>query len=400
MSLTKSIPILRFKDFNSKWVTMKSSEIFISRRQKGDELLPMYSVTLDRGMIPREALDRKTANDAEPGDNLFVAQNDISYNMMRMWQGAFGKAPTNCMVSPAYVVLRPKANMSSDFFIYCFSRKRSLYLFTAYSYGLTSDRLRLYYKDFANIKFNVPTLSEQQKIASFLSSIDEKIQQLKRKKDLQEQYKKGVMQQLFSGKLRFKDENGKEYPKWEVKELGDLAEKVSKKNKSKSVNSVLTNSATQGIVCQSEYFDRDIANQNNLEGYYIVSLDDFVYNPRISIFAPVGPIKRNKLKDGIMSPLYLVFRFKVQNLEYFEFYFETKGWHEYLKGIANIGARHDRMNISNGDFFKMTIPFPCEEERKKIASFLYSIDTKLKGITSQINETLAFKKGLLQQMFV
>lgn len=255
-------------------------------------------------------------------------------------------------------------------------------------------------KTIRNLNVSIPTLPEQQKIASFLSAVDEKIQQLTRKKELLEQYKKGVMQQLFSGKLRFKDENGKAFPKWEEKLLGEIAERNSAKNRSNNVNFVLTNSATQGVVSQDEYFDREIANQNNLEGYYIVSVNDFVYNPRISVHAPVGPIKRNKLKEGVMSPLYLIFRFKEKNLEYFEYYFETKGWHTYLESVSNIGARHDRMNIANSDFFKMPIPFPCLEERNKITNFLTGLSLKIQSTNNILVQTQTFKKGLLQQMFV
>lgn len=248
--------------------------------------------------------------------------------------------------------------------------------------------------------FPFPSLPEQQKIASFLSAVDEKIQQLTQKKELLEQYKKGVMQQLFSGKLRFKDENGKNYPDWEEKRLGAIAIKVNKKNRDNSVNYVLTNSATQGIVSQSDYFDREIANQNNLEGYYVVEINDFVYNPRISVHAPVGPVKRNKLKEGVMSPLYTVFRFKGGDLDYLECFFSTIVWHKYLNSVANFGARHDRMNISQEDFFRMPIPFPCKEEQQKIATYLSSIDTKIDSVNQQITQTQTFKKGLLQKMFV
>ena len=129
-------------------------------------------------------------------------------------------------------------------------------------------------------------------------------------------------------------------------------------------------------------------------------MDDFVYNPRVSVHAPVGPIKRNKLREGVMSPLYLVFRFKEKNLKYFEYFFETNYWHDYLESVANIGVRHDRMNISNSDFFKMPIPFPSDEEQQKISTFLSSIDTKIQSINTQISQTQSFKKGLLQQMFV
>lgn len=250
------------------------------------------------------------------------------------------------------------------------------------------------------LEISIPSLPEQQKIAQFLTAVDSKLQQLNQKKELLVQYKKGVMQQLFSQQLRFKKDDGSDYPDWEEKRLGEIADRISTKNTSNEVNFVLTNSATQGVVSQQEYFDKEIANQNNLEGYYIVSKDDFVYNPRISASAPVGPIKRNKLQKGVMSPLYSIFRFKESLLEYFEHYFETTNWHKYLHSVANFGARHDRMNITNSDFFKMPIPMPTYDERKKIANYLSAIDSKIETVTQQIEATQQFKKGLLQRMFV
>ena len=256
----------------------------------------------------------------------------------------------------------------------------------------------------SGVKLIIPSLPEQQKIASFLSKVDEKIAHLSKKKELLEEYKKGVTQKIFKQEIRFKilNENGElvEPPKWEKRKLKDLAIRVTEKNTKNEYKLVLTNSAIKGIVSQLDYFDKDIANQNNLKGYYIVQKDDFVYNPRVSIHAPVGPIKRNKLSTGVMSPLYSVFRFKIDNLEFFEYYFETVYWHKYLRSVANIGARHDRMNILNDDFLKMPIPFPCEKERKKMSQFLSSIDKKLNAVDQQLSLAKEWKKGLLQKMFV
>ncbi len=263
-----------------------------------------------------------------------------------------------------------------------------------------SSVVHLYSSQLKSLKLNIPTLPEQQKIASFLSSVDEKIQQLSRKKELLEQYKKGVMQQLFSAKLRFKDENRKDYPDWEEKKLGDVAEKRIAKNKNNKINLVFTNSAIQGIVNQRDFFDKDIANQNNLLGYYIVEKNDFVYNPRISSQAPVGPISRNYLDTGIMSPLYSVFRFREGNLDFIECFFNSIVWHKHMKDISNYGARDDRMSFSTGDFYKMPIPFPCIEEQQKIANFLSVIDGKIEQVNGELVKTQEFKKGLLQQMFV
>ena len=187
---------------------------------------------------------------------------------------------------------------------------------------------------------------------------------------------------------------------WEGKALEDISERQIKKNKSNQYSDVFTNSATQGVVRQNEYFDKDIANQENLDGYYIIHKDDFVYNPRISVNAPVGPIKRNHIGTGVMSPLYTVFRFRNVNLDFIELYFETTIWHKYMKSIANYGARHDRMNITNDDLLNMPIMIPSGEEQQKIASFLTSIDKKIELVNIQLEKTKAWKKGLLQKMFV
>jgi type I restriction enzyme S subunit len=260
--------------------------------------------------------------------------------------------------------------------------------------------VHLYSSQLKLLDLNLPSKSEQTKIANFLSAVDEKITQLTQKSDLLAQYKKSVMQKIFSQELRFKDDDGREFPEWDYIELEKVAAKVNKKNKDTSISNVLTNSATQGILSQSDYFDRDIANQNNLGGYYIVETDDFVYNPRISANALVGPIKRNHLTVGVMSPLYTVFRFAKGNLDFYERYFQTNHWHDYMKSISNTGARHDRMNITNESFFGLPLPSPIEAEQSKIASFLTVIDDKITRTQDELAAVKQYKQGLLQQMFV
>ena len=250
------------------------------------------------------------------------------------------------------------------------------------------------------LQFIAPSKAEQTKIASFLSSVDEKISQLTQKHQLLSQYKQGMMQKLFSQQIRFKADDGSEFEEWEYKPLHEIANKNSIKNKDGSVTEVLTNSALQGIIKQSDYFDREIVTESNLSGYYLVNINDFVYNPRISVHAPVGPIKRNKKCLGVMSPLYTIFTVEIGNLTYLEYFFDSNFWHDYVKSVANSGARHDRMNITNKDFFEMPILYPCLEEQTKIANFLSAIDQKIEVTAQQIEQAKQWKKGLLQQMFV
>ncbi|MBE0392457.1 restriction endonuclease subunit S [Flavobacterium sp. PL002] len=252
----------------------------------------------------------------------------------------------------------------------------------------------------SELDLNLPSLSEQTKIASFLTAVDEKLTALNQKKTLLEHYKKGVMQQIFSQELRFKDDKGNDYADWEEKKLGEVAEKRIVKNKDNKISLVFTNSAVQGIVNQRDFFDKDIANKNNLTGYYVIENNDFIYNPRISSTAPVGPISRNHLETGIMSPLYSVFRFKTGNLDFIEKFFASSMWFKHMEDISNYGARDDRMSFSTGDFYKMPIPFPSLPEQTKIANFLSAIDVKVNHCQEQIDQSTIWKKGLLQQMFV
>ena len=266
--------------------------------------------------------------------------------------------------------------------------------------GLAKSQTNISQKILGEVLLKLPSKEEQTKIASFLSAVDEKISQLTKKHELLSQYKQGMMQKLFSQQLRFKADDGSEFGEWEDKPLNEIASKRSGKNKDGSISEVLTNSATQGIIKQSDYFEREIVTKSNLNGYYIVNLDDFVYNPRISVHAPVGPIKRNKKCLGVMSPLYTVFTVIQGNLKYLEYFFDSNFWHDYVKGVANSGARHDRMNITNKDFFDMPILYPCLEEQTKIANFLSAIDQKIEVVAQQIEQAKTWKKGLLQQMFV
>lgn len=186
---------------------------------------------------------------------------------------------------------------------------------------------------------------------------------------------------------------------WEVKTLGEVASKVNRRNRNLEVSRILTNSATEGVIDQEEYFDRSIAVKENTDNYHIVELGDFVYNPRISVSAPVGPISMNKVGRGIMSPLYTIFKFHSGHIPFYEQYFKTNIWHSYLKGIANFGARFDRMNITTEGFFKMPLLLPSLAEQNKIASCLSAVEGAISSQEKKVEALKAHKRGLMQLLF-
>ena len=164
---------------------------------------------------------------------------------------------------------------------------------------------------------------------------------------------------------------------WEQRKLGSFARKVTEKNTSMSVTETFTNSAEFGVISQLDFFDHAVSKDESISGYTIVCPEDFVYNPRISVTAPVGPINRNRLnRAGVMSPLYTVFRTDASiDRVYLEHFFKTSGWHSYMQLNGNSGARSDRFSIGDDTFFAMLIPASSLAEQRRIAGFLESLDT-------------------------
>jgi type I restriction enzyme S subunit len=193
-------------------------DFFRNRRERGLPGLPVMSVTLDAGLVGRDTLDRKTDTNLDAEEHLLIKEGDIAYNMMRMWQGASGLAKHDGIISPAYVVLAPKNGIDPVFASYWFKSSRMIYLFWAYSYGLTSDRLRLYFKDFAQIPASLPPQNEQRRIGKILSLWDEAIAQTEKLIEAKRRLKKGLMQQLLTGKRRFPGFNNS----WKESRLQDV----------------------------------------------------------------------------------------------------------------------------------------------------------------------------------
>ncbi len=192
-------PRLRFPEFQNagKWEPRKAGTLFANRVTKGEQGLPIYSVTMHDGMVKRDSFDRNFYDIEDAAGNKKVCKEDIAYNMMRMWQGALGVAPEDCLVSPAYVVLASMKDAVPIFFQYLFKLPATLLQLTSHSRGLTKDRLRLYYDDFARILLRCPAPPEQQRIASCLSSLDTLITAETQKLEALKTHKKGLMQQLF-----------------------------------------------------------------------------------------------------------------------------------------------------------------------------------------------------------
>ena len=248
-----------------------------------------------------------------------------------------------------------------------------------------------------------PSLKEQTAIGNFFRQLDAAIASHQRKLERVKELKKSLLQKMFP-------KDGEAFPElrfpnftdaWEQRKLNEISQKVTEKNVNNIYQETFTNSAEFGIINQRDFFDKDISNKANLAGYYVVQNNDFVYNPRISNFAPVGPIKRNKLgRNGVMSPLYYVFRVDSVDYQFLETYFENTQWHIFMKENGDNGARSDRFAIKDSVFSTMPILLPSQQEQTAIGNFFRQLDEAIASHQRKLEHMQALKKGLLQQMFV
>jgi type I restriction enzyme, S subunit len=208
------------------WRQCRMGDLFESRRERGRPGLPLLSVTMNDGLVDREDLDRKQDSALTPEEHLLVKPGDIAYNTMRMWQGAFGLADREGMVSPAYVVLKPKTTADSAYLAQVLRAPRLRYLLRAFSYGLTEDRLRLYFDDFAAIPVAIPSLKEQRRLARLLAVWDEAIVATEKLLTNRKALKSALAERLLLRPMAVSTECGQVSPSdsvWQRKTLGEIA---------------------------------------------------------------------------------------------------------------------------------------------------------------------------------
>ncbi|WP_123053183.1 restriction endonuclease subunit S [Clostridium sp. JN-1] len=407
-----NVPKIRFPGFTDPWEQRKLGEVLeiMTRTNNDGEYTrdDVLSVSDEYGVINQIKFQGRSFAAEDVTGYKKVVKGDIIYTRSPLAAKPFGiiKKVSNeeGIVSPLYIVNVPTEGNDSTFIYYNFDmpEKTNNYLRPLVRMG-AKHTMNISNDEWLSGEIYVPSLAEQKKIGAYLAELDNLITLHQRKLNHLQDKKKSLLQKMFP-------KNGENFPKlrfpeftdpWEQRKLGEISDKVTEKNTENFYDETLTNSAEFGIVTQRDFFDKDISNAKNLNGYYVVQNDDFVYNPRISNFAPVGPIKRNKLaRTGVMSPLYYVFRTHDIDKTYLEHYFDTTCWHSFMKLNGDSGARSDRFAIKDSVFIEMPIPFPNLEEQKKIGRFFDTITTLITLHQRKLNHLQEQKKALLQQMFV
>ena len=362
-------------------------DLFSCRREKGRPGLPTLSVTINDGIVNREDLDRKQETNLTPEEHLLVKPNDLAYNMMRMWQGAFGLATLEGLVSPAYVVLKAKKNVDPLFASHFFKSSRAIYLFWAYSHGLTEDRLRLYYDDFSKIPATFPPFDRQVTIGKLLSTWDRALQAARELFLNAKMQKAALTQHFFHESIRKQSSN----EAWQLVRLGSLFSERSENGRDDLP--LLSITRENGVILRSDLSDKDVSSGDK-SNYRRICPGDIGYNT-MRMWQGISALSS---LEGIVSPAYTIVIpnekidgcFAAQLFKFDPIIFQ---FYRYSQGLVS-----DTWNLNFRDFSSIQIRIPDLTEQRRIAAILDSSDETIGKLDKIVRDLELEKRALLQRL--
>ena len=402
------MPKLRFPEFSDGWEVKKFDEIFLFSTGKNikqneaspkfetpcvryGELYHMYNEVINE-VINKTNLDKSELLFSEGNEILLPSAGEDPMDI----GSASALTIKNVAIGRTINILKPlKANFYSQIYVAYYINHKLKKDISKLAKGVSISNV--YNSDLKTLEITLCTLPEQQKIATFLSTVDEKLKGLKKKKSLLEIYKKGVMQKLFSQKIRFKDDEENEFDNWEVKKLGETCEIIGGGTPD-TINPEYWNGNIQWFTpteIKSDYVSKSIRTITELglqkSSAKKLPIGTILLTTRATIGEASIALEECTTNQGFQS---LIVKEGINNLFVFNWIKENK--HE-LTTRAN-GSTFPE--ISKTEIEKIQIPIPSFQEQTKIANFLMAIDEKITNVDTQIKQTELWKKGLLQQMFV
>ena len=371
-------------------------DIYAERSERGAADMELLSVTMNGGVMQRSEIEGKDNSSEDKSNYKVVRKGDMVYNSMRMWQGANGVSSYDGIVSPAYTVLTAKLPICNEYFAALFKNYKLINEFKKNSQGMTSDTWNLKYPQIKTIKVYLPRVTEQEKVASLLVTLDKRIAAQATLVEQLKKYKRGVMQRIFRN-MSVVSPSG-----FETVKLSAIFKKVSRRNNKSEIKNVITNSAEYGLIPQRDFFDKDIAVDGNTSNYYVIEQGDFVYNPRKSNTAPYGPFNRYEREErGIISPLYtcLVLQADIEP-NYLAWYFKSDAWYRYIYDNGSQGVRHDRVSMTDDLLMGIPVIVPSKDAQIRIANILDGLEKLLNAEISHYERLKTIREALLQQLFI
>ncbi|RGQ16753.1 restriction endonuclease subunit S [Bacteroides cellulosilyticus] len=385
-----NVPILRFPEFTDEWKRSSLGEVttFVKERIGADKLTRNNYVSTEN-MNPDFGGINQASSVPNNTNVIHYQKGDVLLSNIRPYLRKVWAASSDGGCSADVFVFRAKS-ISSSFLHYIMANDTFINYVMSGAKGVKMPRGDK--EQILKYIFSTPNIEEQNKISHLLHLLDERIStQNKIIGDLKK-LKSAIIDYIFNNEvLSFRKRI----------HLSDVATKITQKNTNNHVSNVLSNSANQGIIPQSEVFDREIANEDNTSNYFVISQNDFVYNPRKSATAPYGPINRYYGQtDGVISPLYLCFRSHNIDVEYLGWYFKSDSWHKFVYQNGDTGVRHDRVSIKDEIFFSMPLFIHNADEQIEIAKRLNKIESFVKQEEQYLFLLESQKLYLLQQMFI
>ena len=298
------------------------------------------------------------------------------------------------LVSKEYPVFNTKDNYNLYLLVeYLNSSRNFLNFCKAQKKGGT--RTRLYFKVLKDFKLNMPSLPEQQKIVEFLSTIDTVIEKQKETVSAWEERKKGVMQKLFNQEVRFKADDGSDFPEWEKKPFGDIVSEFKVKTKVENEDTLLS-CAINGVFLNSELFGHQ-RGQSNI-GYLKIKKGTLILSAQN---LHLGNANVNlRFEHGIISPAYKTYDIVGCSAEYMSQWVKWDMTKQFFYNATTVGASECRRNVDWNMLYSQLFAVPCLAEQQKIADCLSSLDEVIEKQKATLAVWEELKKGLLQQMFV
>ena len=415
MMIESKVPGIRFSDFTDEWHEYSMGELYKERKEPGNDSLPILSVSIHSGIsdgeLDEENLGKHVRRIEDKSAYKHAHAGDLVFNMMRAWQGAIGSAPSEGMVSPAYITAEPCERVYPPFMDYYVKRKETVEQINSLSYGVTDFRKRLYWDSFVQVKCKLPTLNEQKAIAAELTHIDEMISTTERNLDKWKELKKGMLQKMFPKEeesvpeIRFPGFTGN----WRSCQLKELIQEITA---GKSVNSDegKVESEDIGIMktsCVSDdRFDVDECKRVVSEEKGIVTCPVEANTLVISRMNTPDRVGACGYVSENMPNRYLPDRlWKVKFAKDIDTYLAytlltTEESKERIKALAS-GTSGSMYNISKEAFMKMNIVFPVSvEEQNCVSNYFKGLNDMIILNEHELGRWQSLKKALLQQMFV
>lgn len=409
-------PLVRFPEFKDAWEHKRLNELLSEAKKRNEDLKygkdEVLSVSGELGIVNQiEHLGRSYAGVSVHQYHV-VEVGDIVYTKSPLKANPFGIIKLNKgkagIVSTLYAVYKVNQQTAYGPFIdYYFSldANTNRYLRPLVKKGAKND-MKINNAYVLHDRIFAPTIPEQKRIASFFTVLDKKIAELKQKKNLLEQYKKGVMQKLFSQELRFKDENGKEFQKWAKKPLGKIGETYngltgkSKENFGEGkpyiqYKQIFDN--TKIDVSKFDFVQVDENENQNRAKYGDVFFTTSSETPLEIGYSSVLLENVDELYLNSFCFGYRINSFKELSPTFAQYLFRSP---IFRKEVIKLGQGSTRYNMSKVELMKIEILLPSEKEQSKISAFLETIDEKIIRTTTQLQQTQQYKKGLLQNMFI